>query len=307
MSVYYVGQTTQFYHHELDASGGALPQNAGRWRSSNTAVATIDAATGLASWVAPGETIIEYVLSDYRRAGFKLATVQSAIPAILDALPSSISVFAGSVQLVSVTAFDSGFDAIADFALDSATSDDDSIATVVPIGDSQFFVVGVAEGACHIDLAAGPATLSLDVDVTVNNITQAQADARYRRLSVLINSSEIFRVPRVTLSDASGAQAVAWTRSASAVAFKLAGDTVTTVSDLPVDEFLFMDIYQDDVVGHHAWSLLADPSLPPLRWDNNDTPPDLTLAGARTMNSVMLYNDGINVVASPTWRDVPSA
>lgn len=303
---YYAGGSAQFYHHEFDGIGGALSPIPGRWRSSNLAVATIGEMTGLANWIAPGDAVLEFVASDYRRAGFKAVTVHSAQPVALDASPPSVDVFAGAVQLVTITGIDALSDLIADLEIDSVTSSNDAIAVAVPINGFQFFVVGMAAGAVTITVVAGAVTLPIATTVAVNNITQAQADARYRLLSVLINDSEIFRVPRVDLGHKSGAFALAWTRASRSVAFTLDGDTTTTVSALPFDEFMFMDTYQDATVGHHAWALAVDGALPPLRWDNDDEPPDITDSEPGDRNSFMLYNDGINVVASRTYLDVPT-
>lgn len=300
---YHVGETKQFAHAERDSGGGLLPLQPGQWSVSNPAVAEIS-PTGLAQWLAVGETEIVFAVQGYRKAGFFHAQVFAAPPAHLIATPASVAVYEGSVTTLSFTATDVDDDPITNFSIDSVTSDDESIATLIRLSETDVMVVGHASGDATITAVSGAVSLDVAVDVLPPLfLSETDADARYRRLGITIQDSEVTKTPTVPLGDVSGAVPLPWTYPSRAKSIRLVGNTVATLSALPVGEFAFVDVFQD-TPGGRAFHLVIDPALPQQEWDLGEEPEQSS--GANRRDSYMAYNEGARVVCSRTWKDIPT-
>lgn len=308
MSTYYVGGQTQFTHTEYDALGATLAPQAGVWHSSNLSVATID-STGLASWLAAGETELSYVLGDYRRAALFHAVVHPLVPAALSAAPSSVNVYPEGVAQVQITAADSGGHPITDFAIDSVVSSDPTVATAIILGPRSYLALGIALGSAQITVFSGPisAAFTVNVNAPPGGLSLGDADARYRQLGVVIPDSQISKVVAVehvgSGSGISGTLAIAWTLATRAHHILLSGDLVVTVSALAVGDFTHFDVEQDATGGHTF--TLALSGLPPLV-DDNGVVPTVTVTPSK-QDSFLLYNQGARVIFGRTWQNVPTS
>lgn len=300
---FFPGGTQQFYHKERDGAGGLLPQQVGRWRVSNPAVAEIS-TTGLAHWLAPGDTEVIYTIKDFARAGMYLAHIAPTIPATLVASPAGfLSMPVGTVEIVDITAFDAFSAPITDFAMDSVVSDDTGIVRVIPLGAHTFAVVAEGVGVAGVTVTVGPVDVVVPFTTVSGSLTQADADARYRRLGITIPDSEVTKVPRVPLGDVSGNVPLPWTLATRAKSMRLVGDVTATLSALPVGEFAHVDVAQGAGGGWHLiWAFAV--GLPPVRWDEGSEPP-LTATDGR-QDSFMFYNATTEIVASKTWENVPT-
>ena len=282
-SPYYVGADAQFAHTELDGNGNPLPPQAGVWSVSNTLVASIT-ATGLASWVAPGETDVTFVIPSAHRAGSFHAVVHSAIPATLTATPASLTVYPGDVQLVEVTAHDSLAVLISDLTIGSAVSSNDAIATVLMLTATSFLVLGVANGSCTITVTAGAVSTPVAVSV----------------VPILIPDSQVTKTPTVALGDVSGAVPLTWTLASRAKSMRLVGDTVSTLGDFPVGEFAHVDVVQDGVGGHAHTFAYSGPV--PLEPNDNVTP--VQSQGPNRQDTYLFYRYSTRVAYSRTWFNI---
>lgn len=307
MSVYYVGFTTQFAHSELDTQGNAIPQQAGRWSVTNPAVAEIT-SDGLASWLAPGETEVMFTIADYRRSGAIHAVVHSAIPVTLTLAPSTITVYPGSLSLVTVTAHDSLGHLIPDLDLDSVVSSDETAARIIQIDKlatndaPQFLVVGIAEGGATVTAVSGPVSAQANVDVLapLQGISEADADLRYLAIGATIPDSRVTKTPRVDKGDVSGAVARVWLITQRAQRQRMVGNTVTTISGIPEGEFFFVDVEQDSV-GFHTHAFVFS-GLPPVEWDDEIVPTQTE--NPNTSDSYMFQHVGARLFASRTYFNV---
>jgi hypothetical protein len=305
MTTYYVGGTTQFAHRERDENGGLLPQALGRWSVSNPAVAEID-QSGLAHWLAPGDTEIIFVIDSYKRAGFFAAHVGATAPTTLVPSPSSVTLYPATIDAVSFAALDTLGHALTDFALDGASSSDEAIASVVSVFAKEIIVLGRAAGDVTITATSGSASVDIPVTVEVAAfLSEADADARYRQLGIRIPDSDVTKTPAVDLgNDVSGAVLLAWDYDRRAVAMGLVGDTTITLTDLPVGEFQHVDV--ETQAGGHALAFVMGAGMPRVEWDDDEGAPLLVTAPNRR-ESFMFHNDVRGyIVASRTWQNVPT-
>lgn len=304
MSVHYVGTQTTFSHHEFDASNGALPPQLGTWISTNPSVATIDQA-GVASWLAAGDTDIVFSIPSMARFATHPVTVHSAIPVSLTATPDTVHLTPNSVERVTVTALDSDGDPIPDLELDSIISTDEAVATIiqlekVPGQPPQFLMLGVAVGGCIITIEAGPSSANVNADV-LEDFSQSDADARYRRLSIVVPAGDVQKDQPMIHAPMSGSFDLHWTPATRAHQFKMNGDLTVHLFDLPQWEYAFLDVMQDGV-GGHIFRLVLDAALPPIAWDTSiepDETPDLN-----TRDSYMVYREIARTLAARTWQKV---
>jgi hypothetical protein len=302
---YVVGGTQQFYHTEHAVGGGLLPPSAGRWSVSNPAVASIT-TTGLATWLAAGDTEIVFTIASpgLLRQGMFHAHVEPVAPTTLSADPSTLPALAvGTLSVVTVSARDASNNPLPGFALDSVESGDPSIAVAVQLSATEFAVVAEQVGSVDITASVGGVDVVVPVTTIAGQLSQAAADARYRRLGITIPDSEVTKTPRVPLGDVSGNVPLPWSLATRAVSMRLVGDATVTLSGVPVGEFAHVDIAQGAGGGWHVtWAF--DPGLPPFEWDEGNEDPGLTGANDR-QDSFMFYNAGPLFIGSKTWEDVP--
>lgn len=309
-NTFIVGTHTQFSHSEVDPQGNAIPPQAGSWSVSNPAVASIT-IDGLASWNAPGQTLVLYVIQAYQKFGALQATVHAASVVSLTASPATVTLYPGSLARITIHAFDVHGNPVLDFDLTSMVSSDYSVADIIQIDRvgldaPQFLVVGVSPGTCQVTAFVGTASVALNADVLnigiPTGLSQAEADARYRQLGVVIPDSEVSKVPRVDKPDASGAVTYTWLRTERAMHFKLVGDLTATIVGLPVGEFMYFDV--DTGAGGHALSFVPGGGLPVIEPDDNVVP--VISQGANLQDSFMLYHEGPRLALSRTWKGIPT-
>ncbi len=137
-----IGATRQFSAVAEDADGNRISGKTFAWTSTNTGVATIDAASGLATAVAEGMTTIR--ASTDGVSGTASLTVELAVATVTVA-PGSATIRArNSVQLVA-TPKDAGGSEITGRTVDWSSSDI-AVVTVSPTG----LATGVAQGEATI-------------------------------------------------------------------------------------------------------------------------------------------------------------
>lgn len=300
--MYYVGGTQQFTHVEQDSDGNILASQPGKWASTNEAVATID-QTGLATWRGAGATELTYVIADYRRAAILHVVVHAAIPATLIASPPTVTLNEGSIAKVTLTATDIDGNPTTDFEIDNVVSSDPTAAEALIIGPQEYLVLGKLPGGCQITVFSGAISAAFNVDVLAL-ITQPEADARYRQLSVIVPASDVAKDIPIEHGDQAGSLAIAWTRAARAHHVRMIGDLAITLSDLLPHEFAFIDVDQDGF-GAHAFSLALDPALPELSWDGMITPSESPEPDTR--DSYLIHNQGDRTAVIRTWTKLSTA
>lgn len=302
MSVNYVGGQKQFNHAEFDASGNPLASQSGRWTASNPVVASID-QTGLATWLGSGEVDILFVVGDFRHAGSIHEVVLAQEPAFLTMTPSTVTVYPGSLARVTVVATDINHNVLDPFTYDSIVSSDPSF-DLIDIDGQSFMVLGITIGGGNATIIAGSVSQQVNVDVVASpaGMSQTDADARYRQLSVIIPDSQVSKVATVDHGTlVTGTPTITWAFNARAQSQKLSQNTVTTLTGIPVGEFLYVDLFTGAGGFTHHFTVSG---LPALDWDNGNVEPDLTLS-SNSRDSFMFYNEGARTVAARTYHNIP--
>ena len=155
------GQTTQAAAVTKDSTTAALTGRAIAWTSSNTAVATVNASTGLVTAVAVGTTNI--IATSEGKTGLATMTVtavQAPVASItMTASPTSIAV--GQKSRVSTVLLDAKNNALSGRAMVLHVGDG-TIATV----DSTGVVTGIAPGSAWVIANAEGKTGSVEITVT---------------------------------------------------------------------------------------------------------------------------------------------
>lgn len=144
-----VGRSTRFSAVALDSTGAVLSGAKPRWTSSNTRVARIDQATGVATADSAGTTLI------VGRVGLAADTATLVVKQVVRLLfvrpgLDTLTAIQDTGRIVA-SAVDSALQAIPDFVVDSWTSDDPSIATV----DASGLVTAQANGIVLVTARSG--------------------------------------------------------------------------------------------------------------------------------------------------------
>ena len=142
-----IGDVQTFTAIALDAQGRAVPGVVFAWTSSNPAIASITASSGLATAVSPGA--VNIIASAAGVSGAATLTVSPVIRSITVA-PTAASVFAGEATTFSAVARDANGHVIAGTTFAWSTSDP-SIATVSATG----VATGVGGGNTLVRATAG--------------------------------------------------------------------------------------------------------------------------------------------------------
>lgn len=149
-----VGETTPLTARPENAAGGAL-QRAVTWKSSNPAVATVD-ATGLVAAVAAGTATI--VATSEGMSG--TAAIEVPLPVVSVTIePESVELRVGETLTLTAVPRDGKGEQVARRV--AWTSDNDAIATVSDDG----LVTGVSPGSATIEATCGRAAGSVEITV----------------------------------------------------------------------------------------------------------------------------------------------
>ncbi len=206
-------QTTTATATARDAANAVIVGAPIAWSSSNTAVATVNASTGVVTGVAPGTANI--VATTNGVTGFAVVTVSPAPVATVTVNPGAVQI-GGTVQAVA-TARDAGNNLIPGTTF-SWTSSDPTIATV---NANTGLVTGVALGSVTIFATAGGTTGSATFTV--------QAQAPVATVTVTLASS-IIQVSTQTTATATARDASNNVVTGSAVAWLSSNPSVATVT-----------------------------------------------------------------------------
>ena len=162
-----IGQTVQFTAEAFDANGHAVADASFTWSSSNTSVATVDAA-GLVTSTGIGSAEIAAGAGGVRATADLMVTVEAVA---LDVLPSAHTMFSvGDTLRLSAEVLDANGNAVPGISVTWA-SENSGIATV----DMSGLVTSVRTGSTNIYAEAGAladsasisvAQLAVGVDIT---------------------------------------------------------------------------------------------------------------------------------------------
>jgi outer membrane protein OmpA-like peptidoglycan-associated protein len=157
-----VGQTQQFTATAQDANGNPVANPSVTWSSSDTAVASVNAA-GLATAVKNGTARLSAATDNGRTAVATLNVVQ--MPASLAVAPSTatISTAGGTIQF-SAQAMDANGSPIAGRTI-AWTSDAPGVVTVSPTGLATALGNGTAQISATVEGKTGSATLTVALPV----------------------------------------------------------------------------------------------------------------------------------------------
>ena len=139
-----------------DAAGNALVRPVS-WTSSNTAVASVDAA-GLVSGLAPGTATI--TATSRGKSGGSVVTVRVPVASITISDPGTEPVAPGATLQLTATAYDAGGAQLPGRNFQWASSDA-AVATV----DNTGLVTGVGQGTANISASADGITASVQIRV----------------------------------------------------------------------------------------------------------------------------------------------
>jgi len=151
-----MGTTVQLTAVPRDAADNALVRPVD-WTSSNTAVATVDAA-GLVAGLTPGTATI--TATSRGKSGTSLITVRVPVASITISDPGTEPVAPGATLQLTATAFDANNNQLPGRSFNWASSDD-AVATV----DNTGLVTGVAQGTANISASADGITASVQIRV----------------------------------------------------------------------------------------------------------------------------------------------
>jgi uncharacterized protein YjdB len=151
-----LGTTVQLTAVPRDAAGNALVRPVD-WTSSNTAVATVDAA-GLVSGLTPGSATITATARG--KSGASVVTVRVPVASITISDPGTEPVAPGATLQLTATAYDAGGAQLPGRNFQWASSDA-AVATV----DNTGLVTGVAQGTANISASADGITASVSIRV----------------------------------------------------------------------------------------------------------------------------------------------
>ncbi len=170
-----VGATQQFAAQALDASGHPLAEITFSWASSAPAVASIDAASGLATAVANGETTVTATAGT--QSGTATLTVSQAIASVEVTPPAAALLALGATQLFTAEARDANGHPVPGVMF-TWTSSNAAIATIDP---ATGLATAVQGGAATITATAGShsgsATLTVSPVQSIATIVVSPAAA----------------------------------------------------------------------------------------------------------------------------------
>lgn len=168
-----VGTTQQFTAAGLDQFGAAIATTA-TWTSSNITVATIDAATGLATAVAPG--IVTITATDGAVSGTATLVVQAAAPApvltFVIVTPSTGVVKVAAALQMHATGLDQNGTVLATQPAFTWASSDPTVASISVNG----LVTGLATGTSTITAVSGLITGTALITVSTSTVLDISDD-----------------------------------------------------------------------------------------------------------------------------------
>ena len=171
-----VGATTQATAIAVDSSGGALTGRAVAWTTSNPAVATIDAATGVVSGISVGTTRIT-ATCEGKSASAVLTVAAVPVASVTVSLASS-NISAGATTRATAVTLDADGNALTGRSI-TWSSSNTAVATVDPAS-------GVVTGG-----GAGTATITATSEGKTGSATLTVAPVTVARVSVTLSASSI--------------------------------------------------------------------------------------------------------------------
>jgi alpha-tubulin suppressor-like RCC1 family protein len=139
-----VGATVQLAATAKNAQGDALTGRTVAWSTSNAAVATVDASSGLVTGVAPGTATITATIEG--KQGTATVTVAATAVASVDVSPTPVSIHAGTTVQLTATPKDANGTPLTGRTV-AWTSSNANVASVDPTSG---LVSGIAEGPATI-------------------------------------------------------------------------------------------------------------------------------------------------------------
>ncbi|CAA9357849.1 MAG: hypothetical protein AVDCRST_MAG68-4208 [uncultured Gemmatimonadetes bacterium] len=214
------GESRQLAATARDAAGAPLAGRAVAWSSSSTAVATVDAASGMVRAVAVGEATI--TASSEGRSATATVTVTPAPIATLALEPAAIALPVGGTRQLTVTARDAAGNTLAGRTVTITTSN----RAVAAVSGST--VTAVAPGSATLTAVAEGKSTTATVTVTLEPIATITLEPT--AIALPVGGT---RQLTVTARDAAGntlaGHTVTITSSNAAVA-TVSGSTVTAVA-----------------------------------------------------------------------------
>jgi len=207
------GTTVQMSAVPRDAAGNTLTGRLIGWVSSNTAVATINSATGLAAGVTAGTTTL--TATSEGRSGSVTLTVTAAAVAVasVDITPTAPVVAVGQTLQMSAVARDAGGNALPGRVI-TWVSNNSAVATINP-------ATGLVTGASAstTTLTATSEGRSSTVTLTVNPVPVASVDITPAAPTVQVGQTvQLTAVPRDAGGNALTGRVIAWASSNTAFA-----------------------------------------------------------------------------------------